>query len=135
MSASTSDRSPDLPAGTSGSYTHDVHRSRSFSLALHRKIAERLQERPELVERARRRVDSEVYAGTHHEYAARWRALLEGPIDEVLRVLTADTDDAQAMRQTSPLKSNLFAIKNFDAGKVAQALMRDPKLTQALSAP
>ena len=80
-----------------------MHRSRSFSLELHRKIAERLRERPELVERARRRVDSEVYAGTHHEYAARWRALLEGPIDEVLRVLTADTDDAQAMRQTSPL--------------------------------
>jgi len=33
------------------------------------------------------------------------------------------------------LKSDLFAIKNFDAGKVTQALMRDPKLTQALSAP
>lgn len=33
------------------------------------------------------------------------------------------------------LKSNLFAIKNFDAGKVAEALMRDPKLTQSLSAP
>ena len=33
------------------------------------------------------------------------------------------------------LKSDLFAIKNFDAGRVTQALMRDPKLSAALSAP
>lgn len=33
------------------------------------------------------------------------------------------------------LKSDLFAIKNFDASKVTQALMRDAKLTQTLSSP
>ena len=102
-----------------------MHRSRSFSLALHRKIAERLRERPELVERARRRVDSEVYAGTHHEYAARWRALLEGPIDEVLRVLTADTDDAQAMRQTSPLTFVLSQRERYHIWKATR--QNDPR--------
>ena len=101
----------------SGSYTHDVHRSRSFSLELHRKVAERLRERPELVERALRRIESAVYAGTHHDYAARWRALLEGPIDEAVRVLTADTDDAQAMRQTSPLTFVLSQRERYEIWK------------------
>jgi hypothetical protein len=51
--------------------------------------------------------------------------LLEGPIDEVLRVLTADTDDAQAMRQTSPLTFVLSQRARYEIWKATR--QNDPR--------
>ena len=100
-------------------------RSRSFSLQLHRRIAEHLRERPELLERARQRVESHVYASTHSDYASRWRALLSGPIEALLETLTADTDDAQAMRQTSPLTFVLSSRERYEIWKATR--QHDPR--------
>jgi hypothetical protein len=102
-----------------------MHRSRSFSLQLHSRIAEHLRERPELVERARQRVESEVYASTHSEYAERWRTLLRGPLDDLLQTLTAETDDAQAMRQTSPLTFVLSTRERYAIWKATR--QNDPR--------
>jgi hypothetical protein len=39
---------------------------------------------------------------TSEHYAAEWRALLVGPIDALTLVLVADSEQALALRQTSP---------------------------------
>ena len=73
------------------------------SLLLHCEIARRLADDSSLLDRARQKVahwrdDRRV----HPEYAERWSQLLAGPFDELLRTLTAQTEAATALRQTTP---------------------------------
>lgn len=63
------------------------------SLTMHRAIAEKLRERPELI-------------GIAHENLARWTA---GPLDEVLAVIVEDSERMTAMRQCSPFAGVLDA--------------------------
>ena len=82
------------------SYTELVShkpRSRAFSIQLHAKVAQRLAEDPRLLDLARARLDA-----MHPEYAAKWRALLDGAAHVLFATLVEDSDDAQALRQTSP---------------------------------
>ena len=71
------------------------------SLAYHQVVARRLDEG--LRDRARRTLERWSAAGRIAEpYARRWRALLELPLDELSAAITADDDEARALRQCSP---------------------------------
>lgn len=82
----------------------NTHRLREEqSLALHRRIAERLHQDPRLIDSAKARLDEWSRNGTlDHRYVSSWRAILEQPIDEICRVLVDPGEKARALRQTTP---------------------------------
>jgi hypothetical protein len=71
------------------------------SLAYHRLVAERLDER--LLEDARRKLERWRSTNRIHPYwADQWEVLLEGSLVDVARAISADTPRARELRQTSP---------------------------------
>jgi hypothetical protein len=80
----------------------DRHRTSELrSLAYHRAIARRLR-RP-MVEMARSRIRRWKEAGKLDErHAAAWEEVLDMPISEIRRTITADTQLARDLRQNSP---------------------------------
>lgn len=54
--------------------------------------------------RARERVASWLTGGgpAHPVYARRWKAVLERPVGEIVRILTADDEAARDLRQNTP---------------------------------
>lgn len=83
--------------------TLDPHRLAELrSIAFHGVVAERIAADPELVRRARHRVESWLASNHVVHYAARWSELLDGPRDRLLERLVADDDDARALRQATP---------------------------------
>lgn len=89
----------------------DLHRiGEARSLAYHRVIAERVAAdsgritiaRANMVEWGRRRTLSS-------EYVDRWLALLDGPLPALLAKLVEDSEDARALRQSTPFAGVLDA--------------------------
>jgi hypothetical protein len=73
------------------------------SLELHRAVAERLLEKPALIERARHRVASWLCDGSvARPYAEAWQAILAEPVEKVARILVDPGERARQLRQTSP---------------------------------
>ncbi len=74
------------------------------SLAYHELVAERLEQDPAVLARARQRVASWLASGgpAHPAYARRWQALLERPVAEIVRILAADDQAARDLRQNTP---------------------------------
>jgi hypothetical protein len=72
------------------------------ALAYHRLVAERLDD--PLVERARRRLAEWRAAGRiHPRWADEWERILALPLPELAKVISADTQHARELRQSSPL--------------------------------
>ena len=81
--------------------THEL--AERTSLALHQAVAERLRADPLQVDRARARVEDALRTGsTHRYYAERWLELLSGPLETLCAVLVSTTEEATALRQTTP---------------------------------
>jgi hypothetical protein len=73
------------------------------SLALHEAVAEVLLRDPEIVERARRKLDEWLARGGRSTPLwLRWRQILERPVEEVAAVMTERTEDAAWLRKVSP---------------------------------
>lgn len=82
----------------------DLHRlAEERSLELHRAVVAILQREPERVAEARERLRGWIEQGQiAGAYASEWDRLLEGPRDELLRVLVDDSEHARASRQCTP---------------------------------
>jgi hypothetical protein len=88
----------------------DGHRTAELrSIALHRLVAERLDD--DGVERARARVDGWLATGgpVPPESAARWRVLLAQPVAVIAESLTEDTEEMRDLRQTTPFAGVISA--------------------------
>jgi hypothetical protein len=77
-----------------------------ISLAMARRVAERLSRQPELLQVARENLDrwakrNADAPGLLRCYAE-WRGILERPLEEICRVLNSDTEEARRLRQNSP---------------------------------
>jgi hypothetical protein len=73
------------------------------SLALHREIAALLERDPQLIGRARTRVQQWIDDGSvHAHYALRWSQLLAGPFDALRAVMLEESEHARALRQVTP---------------------------------
>lgn len=73
------------------------------SRRLHESVAARLRRDPRLIATARARLNLLRQVNPHGRvYHDRWQALLEGPLPAVLRMLTEDSEAADAMRKESP---------------------------------
>jgi len=78
-------------------------RAEDRSLALHREVARRIRDRPELLEKAHSRVRGWLESGMVPRYwAEAWDAALSGTIDDVVARITDPSERARALRQTSP---------------------------------
>jgi hypothetical protein len=78
-----------------------IHEARSR--ALHRAIGERLVQDPTLVRAARERVRQWLAEGRlNRVYAQQWLALLEGPLDDLVRALDDPGEQATTLRSCSP---------------------------------
>lgn len=101
---------------------HELGEERS--IAMHRAIAARLGERPELLASARRRVEQWLADGTvHARYAAAWRDLLALPLDELQAFMTDRSERARTLRSSSPFAGALDARERWrihrEAGRAA----------------
>jgi hypothetical protein len=95
---------------------------------MHRAIAARLREAPELVGIARGNLERwSKSAGRSEAYLEGWRTLLELPLEELLALLQEDSETMRAMRQSSPFAGVLspqarweiydsFAVGTRDSG-------------------
>ncbi len=77
-------------------------------MAYHSAIAERLRREPEILDRARRRVQSWVAAsGAVPFYARRWAEILTGDPEAVAAFLVERSELADELRQSSPFAGAL----------------------------
>lgn len=77
---------------------------------MHAVIGERLEAEPSLVDRARQRVDSWLRDGSvARPYAEAWKALLEGPLSELLAALVERSERMNDLRQVTPFAGVLDA--------------------------
>ena len=75
---------------------------------MHREVARRLQDRPELLDAARERVQSWLESGGVSRYwAEAWNEALGGTLDEVIARITDPSQHARDLRQTSPFAGAL----------------------------
>ena len=66
-------------------------------------IADRIADEPELLERARARVEAWIAADpTAHLYAEAWRELLGGELPEIAAALVDPSERGRALRQSTP---------------------------------
>jgi len=73
------------------------------SLALHRRIADRLVEDPAVLVRARARVQGWIETGNVASYwAQEWDAVLSRSVDEIRALLVDESEYARALRQLTP---------------------------------
>jgi len=73
------------------------------SLALHGLVAKKLAAKPLLIEIARENLRRWQHANDVVVPAfVEWKAILNGPFDLVVRILTERTENAQRLRQSSP---------------------------------
>lgn len=81
------------------------------SLELARRIAAQLPHRPELLELARDNLDRAITRNQDAPAMLRacteWREILERPIDQIIDILTSETDEGQRLRQNSPFAGGL----------------------------
>ncbi len=77
-------------------------RVEEWSIRFHQLVAEKLKADPQgVLAKARQNLAliRREHGPTVEPYAARWEALLDGPLDELLAVLTSPDEDARALRQ------------------------------------
>lgn len=73
------------------------------SLALHRAIADKLREHPELLAIARENLDRwSTTAANSRRYFDTWREILNLPLGEILDLIQEDSERMTALRQATP---------------------------------
>lgn len=87
----------------------DPHRlAEERSVAYHRAIAERLRHQPEVLEKARQRVQTWLTSGAGAPfYARKWSEILAGPISSIAAFLVERSELADELRQSSPFAGAL----------------------------
>ena len=90
---------------------HDPHRiAEQRSIAIHGLVAERLRERPELLQAARRRVAGWLQGDSvSKHYAESWKEVLSQDIDRIAEILVHPSERARALRQVSPFAGAIEA--------------------------
>lgn len=84
-----------------------------ISLEIGRRVAARLRDQPELCLLARTNLDrwssQNAAAPSLLRCYAEWRDILDRPLEEICALLTAETGEAQRLRQNSPFAGVLKA--------------------------
>jgi len=74
-----------------------------ISLALHRVVAVRLRSNPNLVRQAETNLQNWLSRNPNTQAWIEWRAILENEsLENILKIITAETDEGQRLRSSSP---------------------------------
>jgi hypothetical protein len=94
----------------------DLHRlAEERSIAYQRVIAERLRSRPEILDDARRRVESWLSSREGARFSARkWAAILAGDVSSIQAFLVERSELADELRQSSPFAGALNPLLHAD---------------------
>jgi hypothetical protein len=85
------------------------------SLALHRRVAEKLEAEPELLAIARENLRRwQATESPPSSIWTEWQRILDAPLDAVLRLLTERSERAAQLRQSSPFPGILSDIERQD---------------------
>lgn len=96
----------------------DGHRSAERrSVAYHRRIAQKLLHRPELVQEVRAKLYRAAAGERPDHYAERWKALLDRPLDELVAFMISDSPEARDCRQSSPFAGLLTPTERWEVWK------------------
>lgn len=87
----------------------DLHRlAEERSVAYHRAIAERLRHQPEVLAKARERVQTWMTSGAGAPfYARKWSEILAGDVPSIAAFLVERSELADELRQSSPFAGAL----------------------------
>jgi hypothetical protein len=86
----------------------DAHLRTETSFALHAAVAERLAGDPEILNRARVRIEAWLSTGgSSAPLLLEWREVLKRPWEEIRRVLTERSEHADWLRKASPFAGEL----------------------------
>ena len=103
------------------------------SLALHRRVAQRIVEQPALLDRARARVQGWLqHGGVARPYAEAWERLLAGEPVEVAATLVDESERMTALRQTTPFS---FVVPPRERWQIWKDVRRSWEKTTAPAAP
>lgn len=73
------------------------------SLALHRAVAHRLRSNPRLIQKAKSNLKNWLSGNRAISAWLEWREILEtSSIEKVLKIITAETEEGQRLRSSSP---------------------------------
>ena len=96
------------------------------SLALHQAVAAKLRAQPSLIDIARENLNRwAATAGRSAPYLDEWRRILDGPLDDVLRLIEQEGERMNALRQCSPFagvlepKERWAVYARFEPGEAA----------------
>ena len=116
-------RRADLEAFAAGAQRMTRDQQRSFRLAM--AVAGHLVTDPEGTKQAARAHLTDLSPGSSRRRGGKWRdrwiTLLDGPLDDLLTALTADTVDSRELRQNSPF---VGVLSESEREAVLQALAR-----------
>lgn len=80
----------------------DHERLEDRSLALHKEIAKRLSENPQLIQVAKANLERWVARDGDLPVWREWREILNGPLTKVVSMLISDDEESKRLRQSSP---------------------------------
>lgn len=72
------------------------------SILLHRAVAQKIRENPDLLAIARDNLSRWVALGGPRTYWTEWEALLAGPLEALLAFMVSPAEEARRLRQCSP---------------------------------
>jgi hypothetical protein len=72
------------------------------SIALHEAIAQRLREKPELLELARENLDRWIEMSGETPAWRSWKRILGEPLDAIIQLLVSPDERSRELRQSSP---------------------------------
>jgi hypothetical protein len=85
----------------------DHKRLEDRSLALHREIAERLEQNPELIEIAKANLERWAARDGDLPVWREWREILNKPLALIIAILRSDDETSKRLRQSSPFSGIL----------------------------
>jgi hypothetical protein len=80
----------------------DHERLEDRSLALHKELAERLRENPQLIETAKGNLERWAKRDGDLPAWREWRGILDGSLSQILTMLLSDDERGRRLRQSSP---------------------------------
>lgn len=106
--------------------THQLIDARS--LALHRAVAAKLRQNPELFERSRQTLQRwrSTVSPSSQPYLETWEALMNQGLEATLAVALEDSERAAALRQSSPFAAVLTNQERFALLKAWRHLQDTP---------
>lgn len=92
----------------------DHRRLEDRSLALHKEIAKRLEENPQLIEIAKANLERWALRDGDLPVWRQWREILNGPLSQVITALLSEDEDCKRLRQSSPFCGILTPRERWD---------------------